>query len=277
MAKLRVGLIGYPVDHSLSPAFQQAAFDALGIDARYELWPTEPSAVPERIDSLRSSDTLGANVTVPHKGRAFELVDDVSDIARRARAVNTVVNRDGRLTGHNTDVHGFLAPLDERGFSVADATVVVLGAGGAASGVLVALLSAGCFRVTVANRTPARAEALRDELDPSIQVAPLTEEIAGDLSRASLLVNTTAVGWDDDTLPLPETALAALPGDALVYDLTYRETGLLRAAKRLGYQTIDGLPMLVHQGAASFQLWTDREPPLGAMWQAALAARAERE
>jgi shikimate dehydrogenase len=278
MSQHRVGLIGFPVEHSLSPAFQQAAFDALGIDARYELWNTPADEMTARVESLRDPATFGANVTVPHKHLAFELVDETTDLARWATAVNTIINRDGRLIGDNTDIHGFLAPLAERQIAVPEASVVVLGAGGAASGVVVALLTAGCSRITVANRTVARAEALRDALGAPIAVAPLSDAgaLAERISGATLLVNTTAVGWDDDSLPLPEAALLALPRNAVVYDLTYRETGLLRFASHRGYGTIDGLPMLVHQGAASFRLWTGQEPPLDVMWQAAVDARAAR-
>ncbi len=153
----RAGLIGYPVDHSLSPVIQQAAFDALHLDARYELWPTPADEVLERIASLREPDVIGANVTVPHKQRAFELVDNVSDLARRVGAVNTIITSGDRLTGDNTDVAGFLHPLQSREYPLSRMRAVVLGAGGAARGVLVGLLLAGCPSIVVANRTAERA------------------------------------------------------------------------------------------------------------------------
>ena len=272
----QIGLIGYPVEHSLSLAFQQAALDALGIDARYFLWPTPPEGVPARIASLRSPGVLGANVTVPHKPAAFAAVDEVSKRARHARAVNTIVNRDGRLFGDNTDIPGFLATLQDLGPSLASTPAVVLGAGGAARGILVALLSAGCSQVTVASRRPETAEAMLVAVEPSIPVgvAPLDESLASQLAGVGMLVNATSIGWEGDALPLPESLLDALPPSALVYDLTYRETPLIRAAARRGLTTLDGLEMLIQQGAESFRLWTGCEPPIAVMRVAARSAGA---
>ena len=268
------GLIGFPVEHSLSPVFQQAAFDALGLDVRYELWPTPDEAVPERIVSLRAPRFIGANVTVPHKERAFALMESVSDIARRAGAVNTIVKRDGKLHGENTDVPGFLAPLRQRGFDLSRMSVVVLGAGGAARGVVVALQSADCPRIVVANRTVERAERLASELGGPLEFSGLDDSLVRHLEAADLLVNATALGWQGERLPLTETALRSLPSTSLVYDLTYRETPLLRAATRLGHSTLDGLEMLVAQGAESFRLWTVEEPPYDIMLAAARKAAA---
>lgn len=272
---LRVGLIGYPVEHSLSPAFQQAAFDALGIDARYELWSTPERDLPERVDGLRRPDALGANVTLPHKGLAFDLVDEVTERADAARAVNTIVNRSGRLIGDNTDIPGFLAPLKERGISLPDARAVVLGAGGAARGVIVALLRDGCTQLVVANRSPQRAAAMIGTIHAPFPIwfGPIDAGLADWLREATLLVNATSVGWEGDALPLDRSLLDVVPVDALVYDLVYRETPLLRAARERRLQTLDGLSMLVHQGAESFRLWTGQEPPLDIMWSAACAAR----
>lgn len=268
----RVGLIGYPVQHSLSPVFQQVAFDALRLDIRYELWPTTPDEMPERIAGLRSPDIVGANVTVPHKQRAFDLVDRASDLARRAGAVNTIVKRGDQLLGDNTDVSGFLTPLRSRGLKLSEMRVAVLGAGGAARGVVVALQSMKCSSILVANRTVQRAQSLAQQLGGLIDVSGLDDGLAGKLGKVDLLVNATSIGWDGDRLPLDDAALVALPKSALVYDLTYQETALLRAAARLGHPTLDGLEMLVVQGAESFRLWTGQEPPLDLMLDAARTA-----
>lgn len=270
------GLIGFPVEHSLSPVFQQAAFDALGLDVRYELWPTPEDEVAERVASLRAPQFIGANVTVPHKERAFALMESVSDIARRAGAVNTIVKRDGRLHGENTDVPGFLAPLQQRGFDLSRMSAVVLGAGGAARGVVVALQSVGCPRIVVANRTIERAERLAAELGGSLQVSNLADSLIAHLEAADLLVNATALGWQGDRLPIAESTLRTLPSTSLVYDLTYRQTPLLLAAARLGYPTLDGLEMLVAQGAESFRLWTGQEPPFDLMLSVARKAAVAR-
>ncbi|MDI3340303.1 MAG: shikimate dehydrogenase [Sphaerobacter sp.] len=271
----RVGLIGYPVEHSLSPAIHQAAFDTLGLDARFELWPTPESEVAERIDGLRRPGYLGASVTLPHKGVAFDLVDDTTERARAARAVNTIVNRGGRLLGDNTDIPGFLAPLEQRGIDLTQTRAVVLGAGGAARGVVVALLSAGCRQISVGNRTPERARAMVGMLQAPVPIwyGPIDAALVEWLEGATLLVNATAVGWEGDALPLPPAMLETLPREALVYDLTYRDTPLLQAARRLGLETQDGLEMLVQQGVAAFRLWTGQEPPVEVMRAAAIAAR----
>jgi shikimate dehydrogenase len=211
---------------------------------------------------------------VPHKERAFALMESVSDIARRAGAVNTIVKRDGRLHGENTDVPGFLAPLQQRGFDLSRMSVVVLGAGGAARGVVVALQSAGCRLIVVANRTVERAERLAAALGGPLQISGLDDTLIPNLETAGLLVNATALGWQGDQLPIAESTLQSLPSTSLVYDLTYRETPLLGVATQHGYPTLDGLEMLVAQGAESFRLWTGQEPPYDLMLAAARNAAA---
>lgn len=272
----RVGLIGDPVEHSLSPAFQQPAFDALGLNVRYELWPTPAADLSERFADLRTGEALGANVTVPHKEAAFAAMDELSDRARRAGAVNTIVPRAGSLYGDNTDIHGFLVPLVERGTEFTTLDAVILGAGGAARGIVVALLDAGVRSVHVVNRTVERAERLAAQLDDTrIIPAPLSNAMAA-VTNTGLIVNATAIGWDGNALPIEESVLRAAPTAALAYDLTYRETPFLRAAREAGLATLDGLPMLVHQGAKSFELWTGQPAPVEVMWEAAVSARAER-
>lgn len=272
----RVGLIGDPVEHSLSPAFQQPAFDALGLDVRYELWPTPLAMLPSRLDDLRAGRAVGANVTVPHKEAVFAAMDEVSDVACRAGAVNTIVPRDGRLYGHNTDVHGFLVPLRERGARFPAIDAVILGAGGAARGVIVALLDAGVRQVRVINRTVERGERLAAALaDDRIITAP-SSRAAALCAGVGLVVNATSLGWEGENLPVDPEIFTRLESGAIAYDLTYRETPFLRAARAAGLTTIDGLPMLVHQGARSFELWTGRAAPIDVMWSSAVAARAAR-
>ena len=154
---LRLGLIGDPVAHSLSPAIQQPALDALGVPARYELWPTPVADLPARIAGLRTADVLGANVTVPHKLAVMALIDEVAPLARRAGAVNTIVNRAGRLVGENTDVPGFAASLAAVCPDPGERPALILGAGGAARAVLLALEGLGVAALAVANRDPERA------------------------------------------------------------------------------------------------------------------------
>lgn len=274
----RVGVIGDPVAHSLSPEFQQPAFDALGIAALFERWPTPAAALPERIASLRAADTLGACVTVPHKVAVMPMVDEVTDLARRAGAVNTVVNRGGRLLGDNTDVHGFGASLAGVCADLASRPAVVLGAGGAERAVVLALEAAGVPTITVANRDRARAERLAGDVGVRQLVLSGNDEatLRGLLPGTRLLVNCTSLGWRAGETPLPLDLLELLPDDALVADLTYRPTDLLLAAGDRGLPTLDGLGMLVHQGAKQFALWTGRPAPISVMERAAIAARKGR-
>ena len=274
-----VPLLGHPVAHSLSPAFQDAAFAHGGIAARYELWDVEPGGLAAAVARLREPAYIGANVTVPHKEATVALLDELAPLAGRVGAVNTIVKRGAALRGENTDVGGFLAPLAERRRDLRRGGAAILGAGGAARAVAVALLDAGVPALAIANRTPARAEALASALgDPRVRPLALDDPaLAALLADTTLLVDATARGWQERSPTLPPALLARLPGDALVYDLTYRQTPLLQAAAARGLATLDGLPMVVEQGALAWQLWTGREAPRAMMREAALAARAARE
>lgn len=270
----RIGVIGDPVAHSLSPVFQQAAFDALNIPVRYELLHTPADQLDDRVRELREGIFSGANVTVPHKEFFFSAVDELSDVATRVGAVNTIIyGKDGRLFGDNTDVHGFAASLHDDGFPFGESDAIVLGAGGASRGVVVALLDNGIRSVTVANRTFQRAERLIADLgDPRLAACDI--ESALDRARkARLLVNATSVGWGDARLPVDPAIFSVVDAEAIAYDLTYRDTPFLQEAARRRLQTIDGLSMLVHQGARSFELWTGQTAPLDVMFASARNAR----
>jgi len=270
----RLGVIGDPVAHSISPAMQQPALDALGIDAVYERWHTPLSELPARIESLRAADVLGANVTVPHKQAVIPMVDEVSPLALKAGAVNTIVNQDGRLLGDNTDVFGFMTSLQQACADVVGRQAVILGAGGASRAVVLGLQELGVERITLVNRNRERAERLRDDLGVSgVAIAESAEPL---LSSAGLLINATSLGWHIGEMPIDSALLRLLPDNALVMDLTYRETDLLIAAEASGLQTLDGLGMLVYQGARAFERFTGRQAPVDVMWAGALEARAPR-
>lgn len=269
----RLGVIGDPVEHSISPAMQQPALDALGIEARYERWHTTAADLPARIVSLQSGDVLGANVTVPHKQAVLNLVDDVTPLARAAGAVNTIVNRGGRLTGDNTDVYGFRTSLLETVPDAGSRSAVILGAGGAARAVVLALREAGVERITLVNRNVARAEQLRDDLGVALAIAAAPD---GLLADTGILINATSLGWHRGEIPIAPDLLDRLPRGALVVDLTYRDTDLIESARERGLPTLDGLGMLVHQGALAFERFTGRAAPLDIMWSAARSARAPR-
>ena len=276
--RFRLGVIGDPVEHSISPAMQQPALDSLGVSATYDRWYTPLDELPGRIDSLRAADVLGANVTVPHKEHVFALVDEVSEIASRAGAVNTISNRNGRLYGDNTDVYGLARSLQGHVDDLTGCQAVVLGAGGAARAVVLALESVGAGRIAVLNRTIDRAERLQSDLAPApvVAIAMGTPAAEAAIRSADVLINATAVGWKRGELSLETDSIASLSAATLVVDITYRDTDLLEAARDRGLRTVDGLEMLVFQGARSLEIWTGHEAPVEIMMAAARAARAAR-
>jgi shikimate dehydrogenase len=268
-------VIGDPVAHSLSPALHQPALDQLNVPAVYERWHTPAADLPSRVESLRDPGVLGASVTVPHKIAVMALVDEVSPAARRAGAVNTIVNRGGMLFGDNTDIHGFSVTMSGAMHGHVPPVVVVLGAGGAARAVVLALEAAGVGEIVVANRGAERAMRLARELGlAQVRPARLDDDLLErDLPRAGLLVNATSLGWHAGEIPIDRARLDLLPAGALVADLTYRDTDLLLAARERALKTVDGLPMLVHQGARAFELWTGHSAPVETMLEAARNAR----
>ncbi len=271
----RVGLIGFPVGHSISPAMQQAALDLLRIPATYELWETRPEEIPARIDSLRAPEILGANVTVPHKLRVMEHLDEVSAPARLVGAVNTIINRDGRLIGENTDVPGLAQAISETGFRAdRDSTSVLLGAGGAARAAILAMSQTGIGSISIHNRTTERAQFLAEEFAASGTHAIATPSALEDALRsASVVLNATSIGWEDGSSPLSVEQIDMLRDDALVIDLTYRETPFLSCCRQRNLHVLDGLPMLVYQGAKAFEIWTGQDAPVETMMATAVATR----
>lgn len=271
-------LIGTPIAHSLSPALQNAGLAALGLDAEYRLWETGPDGLAAAVAAVRGPGYLGANVTIPHKEAVIPLLDEISPLAERAGAVNTLVKRGDTLRGENTDVGGFLWPLRVGGAQLDRWRVTLLGAGGAARGVAVALLDAGVTQLTIVNRTPERAAAIVAALDDArADLLALGDPwVGGALAASDLLINAVPTGRGPGSpLPLPLDLLERLPAHALVYDLAYRQTALLDAAATRGLATLDGLPMLVEQGALALQFWTGKEAPREIMWAAAVAARGD--
>ena len=276
----KVVILGYPIGHSISPLFQQAALDHLSLDVRYEAWETPPDDLTASVERLRQADFLGANITVPHKEVVSRLLDHVEEPARLIGAVNTVVNRDGFLTGHNTDAEGFLRALrEDGGFDPRGRAVLLLGAGGVARAVAYTLAGEGAACIAIANRTLDRAQKLAEEIKPlaaSVQAVSLETRTLKPLAAESdLIVNCTSLGMRHGA-GAEKTPLTAelIPPSALVVDLVYSppETPLLKEAIRAGASTLPGLPMLVYQGAASFRLWTGLEPPLEVMFNAARGA-----
>jgi shikimate dehydrogenase len=264
MAK-RVLLIGHPVSSSLAGALLQAAFDAAGIDARYEPVDVPLLELPETVALIRGEDTLGANITVPYKERVAPMVDRLTEEAHATGAVDTVTREGPRLVGHNTDVLGFRPTLDALvGRAKMPKAAVVLGAGGGARAVVYGLITAGFQRVIVFNRHLHRGESLVKHFGKSashmeLRAMPWHESvIEAELSKTKVLVNASSVGRVPGETPIPTELL---PPDLLVLDLLYqpKETRLLRDARSSGAASVmNGDLMLLHQAAAAFGLWTGR-------------------
>ena len=273
-----VGLLGYPVEHSLSAYMHNAAFDALGLPWRYNLLPVPPGQLGAQIGLCVGQGYVGWNVTIPHKEHMVAYLDDIAHEVKAVGACNTVRVEHGRVVGFNTDVAGFLAGLQEIGGIEPSSEAIVLGAGGAARAVAWALTTHG-YGVKVLARRAEQAAALCASLRVSGEASVRYDRLdAGGLNHmlrsAGLLVNCTPAGmWPhEEASPLP--ADTRLPEHLVVYDLVYRPrpTRLLKEAMSSGCRTQDGLSMLVYQGAAAFEIWTGLKAPVSVMEKACLGA-----
>lgn len=251
------GVLGWPISHSRSPRLHGYWLDSLGIDGAYLPLPVHPDRFEDGVRGLVALGFQGANVTIPHKQAAFAVCDVVDATARRAGAVNTLVFRDGRIEGSNTDGFGFLENVRSAvpGWRASAGPAVLLGAGGSARAIAAALLDAGCPKLVLVNRSRDKADALAGELGGPVGVAE-----APSLAEATLLVNTTSLGMQGH--PPLAIDLAPLPDDAVVADIVYvpLETPLLAAARARGLQAVDGLGMLLHQARPGFEAWFGTAP-----------------
>ena len=259
------GVAGWPISHSRSPRLHNFWLRACGIDGAYLPLAIAPENFEMAVRALPKLGFAGCNVTMPHKEAALRAVDRVDPAAWRIGAVNTiVVANDGSLDGSNTDAYGFLQALYEGapGLDIAKGPAVLIGAGGAAKAIAVALLDAGVPDLLVLNRTEARAQALAEALDAGITVGAWSERAAC-LAGANLLVNSTTQGMQGQ--PALALALDDLAADAVVMDAVYTPliTPLLAAAKDRGNPIVDGLGMLLHQARPGFMAWFGREPVVG--------------
>lgn len=275
-----VALIGYPLGHSVSPSMQQAAFDYYQLDLRYQAWEAEPTQFGAIMERVRQPSTLGANVTIPYKETVLPMIDELDELARQIGAVNTIVHREGKLSGYNTDAEGFLAALRHLGdFEPAGKRVVLLGAGGAARAASFALARAGVRSLAITDIIEERAQALSSSLRPlgvkTHVIEPEGEYLKDALLGCDLVVNCTPVGMKHSATEGKSPLKAGLiPKEALIYDVVYNpiETRLLLDAKAVGARTVGGLAMLVYQGAKAFELWTGKEAPIDIMFEAAKGA-----
>jgi len=283
-----IGLIGYPLKHSISPYFQQVALDYYRLDIRYEAWETGPAQLQDIVNDLRKPQNVGANVTVPYKESVLPLLDEVDDLASSIGAVNTIVKKGDKLLGFNTDAYGFIEALDKEGHLDPEGKqVIILGAGGVARAVGFVLVQRKVASLSITDGIFERASALAENLVRYIKGASAS---SGDLEpditafqwqnlssartfdNCDLIVHCTTVGMKDSSQegrsPL---SLEVISKGVLVYDVVYNPwlTPLLRLAQKAGANILGGLPMLVYQGAASFKLWTGREAPVDIMFNRA--------
>ncbi len=283
----KLSVFGDPVAHSKSPVFHNAALRASGIDAQYVKIHVRPEELADAFRALPGAGLLGTNVTIPHKAGALAAVDEVDDYARKAGAVNTVVVSDDKLIGFNTDGPGLVRAIREEFYvDLRDLRVMVIGAGGGAGrAIAVQCAMENCERLVLANRTVEKAQSLAQELAPSfrsdrligpidrIQAIPLEERaLREQLAHVDLVINASSVGMKrSDPAVIPAGLLTA---NLMVYDTVYAagKSRLLEDAEAAGARTANGLSMLLHQGALSFEIWFNRKAPLDAMRQALLGA-----
>ncbi len=255
------GVMGWPVEHSLSPRLHGYWLEQHGIDGAYVPLAVAPADLPTALTALPALGFRGVNLTLPHKEQALDLCQEVDDLARRIGAVNTIVVRDGRLFGSNSDAFGFLENLKDGApdWRAEAAPAVVLGAGGASRAVVAALADAGAPEVRLVNRTRERAEALATALGGALSVYDWDRREAA-LAEAGLLVNTTTLGMAGQ--PPLDLDLGALPAEAVVTDIVYTPlmTPLLQAARTRGNPLVDGLGMLLHQARPGFEAWFGVRP-----------------
>jgi shikimate dehydrogenase len=266
-------IIGDPVNHSLSPLIQNAAFASLNLNYSYISFRVLPRELADSVKSLKKINTAGFNVTLPHKESIINHLDKLAVEAKTAGAVNTVNNEDGEFVGYNTDIHGLIAPLDERNINFKNNEVLILGAGGSCRAALVGLSKKKDIKnINIVNRDQKKLDkviVLGKEL--GLNCIPLhyeDEDILNEKSlNSKLIINTTSIGLNNETSPLKSNFMNK---DAFVFDIIYKPvyTDLLKKAKEAGSKIIFGYEMLIHQGAKSFEIWTGNNAPINVMKKA---------
>ncbi len=259
----KYGVIGYPLGHTFSPQIHNPAFKALGIEATYEVYQIQPDKFNETVTGLKAGQCSGFNVTVPYKQKVIPFIDEIDPVAQRVNAVNTIKKADGKWYGYNTDLFGFLFPIENYLKNIK--SVLIIGAGGAANAVCFALLdSANIKHMTIANRTIENANALKNSLDKTYNTEIETTSLEHESDKKyELVVNTTSVGMGQTQNQNPYNLLNSYTDKTVVYDLIYNpeKTELLKQAELFKLKAINGLDMLIAQAAKSFFIWTGKEFP----------------
>lgn len=268
-----IGIFGYPVSHTLSPLMQNAALEALGLNCIYVPFEVETNDLGAAVKGVRALGLTGVNVTVPHKEAVIPFLDEIDEDSKIIGAVNTILNKNGKLIGYNTDSPGYIRSLrEEAGFDPKGKSVIVIGAGGAAKGIACGLFLAGASEIIIANRTIEKANEIRLNLNgidkyKSEQVAIKTihlSELNNNISNVDLIVNTTSMSLEGKA---PDVDFASTSPHVLVSDIAYKPplTPFLKRAREAGRKTLGGLGMLVYQGAISFEIWTGQKAPVDVM------------
>ncbi|MBI4684972.1 MAG: shikimate dehydrogenase [Nitrospirae bacterium] len=270
-AKTRiVGLLGYPVEHSLSPAMHNAAFERLKLDFCYIAFPVRPELLKEAVKAVRALDLAGVNVTVPHKEKVIPFLDEVDKEAFFIGAVNTIVNKNRKLIGYNTDGRGFMRSLSEKGISVRNRNVLIVGAGGAsrAVGYYLCQKAARLFLYDIDKKKAVKLSNVLNKIRNNVSFLNL-QSSTFNLDEIDVIVNATPLGLKkDDPLPIN---VDLLKSEHIVCDLIYKKTKLLEIASRKGCKTLNGLGMLLWQGVLAFELWTGKRPPVDIMRKALIS------
>lgn len=271
------GIIGDPIEHTVSPAMHNAAFRHLGLDFVYVPFKVKSENLELAIQGMKALNIRGLNVTIPHKVAVMPFLNEVDSLSEKIGSVNTIVNRDSELKGHNTDAAGFWYALQAEEIMPAGKKVVVLGAGGASRAIVFMLADRGA-ELTIMNRTQSRAQALANMASNAfrkdIKALELSQKnLKLAIKEAEILVNTTSIGMspDDEETPVPARLLKS---SLFVFDIIYnpQQSRLLTEARKIGARTVGGMEMLVQQGAAAFELWTGQKPPINIMRNAAIKA-----
>ncbi len=258
------GIFGYPVKHSKSPTFQTLFFQKSKINGIYVPFEVKPENLELSVKSLRALNIKGVNITIPHKEEVIKYVNDVSKEVMYIGASNTLINIDGFIKAFNTDAFGFIKGLKQLEPNLEGKNILVLGAGGASRAVIYGLINENVEKIFIANRTPERAEKIKEDfrklhrfIDEVINIL-FFNQVEEVLDKVEIIVNTTSVGLNEDDKPLFN--YEKIKPEHTVVDIIYKKTPLLKTAEKKGCKWQDGLPMLIYQGMKSFELWTKKWP-----------------
>ena len=267
-----IGLLGWPVEHSLSPDMQNAALKHSGINCIYVPLAVPPENLGKAVEGLRAMNFVGANVTVPHKENIMQYLDDIHPEAKKIGAVNTIVVKQGKLFGYNTDVGGFSAALARHHFDIAGKNAIVFGAGGATRAIIISLINGGCANIVVGARSGEKVAKFVADFDAIVPIVGYAWD-AAEFRRAhwdvDILINTTPVGMEHVTEKVLPAYWTDVPITAFAADIVYNPemTAFLRQARLRGCRGMNGLSMLVEQGALSFELWFGEDPHREIMYE----------